>query len=40
MGKTLFEQRGGTYTRIGNYYLPALALPVEKENNPIGIWVQ
>jgi len=29
---------GGTYTEVGNYYLPALVLPAEKENNLIGIW--
>ena len=40
MEKTLFEQMGGTYTRAGNYYLPALALPTEKENKPIGVWGQ
>ena len=32
MEKPLFEQMGGTYTKIGDYYLPALALPTEKEN--------
>lgn len=40
MEKTLFEQTGGTYTRAGDYYLPALTLPAEKENRPIGIWGQ
>lgn len=40
MGKTVFEQMGGTYTEVGNYYLPALVLPAEKENNPIGMWEQ
>ena len=39
MEKTLFEQMGGPYTRIGDYYLPALALPPEEEK-PIGIWGQ
>jgi hypothetical protein len=32
MEKPLFEQMGGTYTRVGDYYLPALTLPTEKEN--------
>ncbi len=32
MEKPLFEQMGGTYTKIGDYYLPALTLPTEKEN--------
>lgn len=40
MEKTVFEQMGGTYTRVSNYYLPVLALPVKKENKPIGIWEQ
>ena len=30
MKKTIFEQMGGTYTRVGNYYLPNF-LPAEKE---------
>lgn len=37
--KSLFEQMGGTYTRIGDYFLPDLKLP-EKENKPIGVWGQ
>lgn len=35
--KSLFEQIGGTYTQVGNYFLPDLKLP-EEENKPIGIW--
>ncbi len=38
MKKTIFEQMGGTYTRVGNYYLPNL-LPAEKETE-IGLWGQ
>ena len=30
---------GGTYTRVGDYYLPTLALPAEKEKH-IGVWGQ
>ena len=30
---------GGTYTRVSDYYLPALALPAEKEKH-IGVWGQ
>ena len=30
---------GGTYTRVGDYYLPALALPAKKEKH-IGVWGQ
>ena len=37
--KSLFEQMGGTYTRVGDYFLPDLKLP-EKENKPIGLWGQ
>lgn len=37
--KSLFEQMGGTYTRVGDYFLPDLNLP-EKENKPIGVWGQ
>ena len=36
MEKTLFEQMGEAYTRVGAYYLSALALPAEKEKH-IGI---
>ena len=36
--KSLFEQMGGTYTKVGDYYLPNL-IPVEKEIK-IGIWGQ
>ena len=39
MKKTIFEQMGGTYTRVGNYYLPDLKLP-DEENKPIGLWGQ
>lgn len=31
MTDTLFEQLGGTYTHIGDYALPDLSLPAEKE---------
>ena len=37
---TLFEQLGGTYTQTGDYLLPDLSLPAEKDNRPIGIWGQ
>lgn len=39
MRKTIFEQMGGTYTMVGDYYLPNL-LPAEQEEHPIGIWEQ
>ena len=39
MTETLFEQFGGTYTKQGDYLLPNLALPAEKETTGnIGIW--
>lgn len=37
--KSLFEEMGGTYTQVGDYFLPNLKLP-EEENKPIGIWGQ
>ena len=39
MKKTIFEQMGGTYTKVGDYYLPNL-LSAEQEKQPIGIWGQ
>lgn len=39
MKKTIFEEMGGTYTQVGDYFLPDLMLPEEK-TNPIGIWGQ
>ena len=40
MKKTIFEEMGGTYVRQGDYFIPCLTLPAEKENKPIGIWGQ
>ena len=40
MTDTLFEQFGGTYTKQGDYLLPDLSLPAEKDDRPIGIWGQ
>ena len=40
MAKTIFEKMGGTYVRQGDYLLPCLFLPAEKENKPIGVWGQ
>lgn len=37
--KSIFEQVGGTYTMQGDYRLPDLELPPEKEQS-IGIWGQ
>ncbi len=38
MKKTIFEQMGGTYTKVGDYYLPNL-IPAE-EKAEIGVWGQ
>ena len=38
MEKTIFEQIGGTHTLQGDYYLPNLFPPAEKEKRPIGVW--
>lgn len=40
MSKTIFEEMGGAYVRQGDYLLPCLSLPAEKENKPIGVWGQ
>lgn len=37
MAKTIFEEMGGTYAQAGDYLLPDLKLPEEK-NKPIGVW--
>lgn len=38
MTDTLFEQLGGTYTQTGDYLLPDLSLPAEKEPRNVGVW--
>lgn len=38
MANTIFEQIGGTYTRVGDYYLPDLKLPEEEKQANIGVW--
>lgn len=40
MAKTIFGEMGGAYVRQGDYDLPCLSLPAEKENKPIGVWGQ
>ena len=37
MAKTIFEEMGGTYVRQGDYLLPCLTVPDEKEQS-IGVW--
>lgn len=39
MEKTIFEEMGGTYIWVGDYFLPDLELP-ETETQSIGIWGQ
>ncbi len=39
MAKSIFEEMGGQYERQGNYILPCLTLPTEKET-VIGVWGQ
>ena len=39
MAKTIFEEMGGTYTQIGDYFIPNLKLS-EEETQPVGIWGQ
>ncbi len=39
MTKTIFEEMGDTYIRVGDYFLPDLKLP-ETETQSIGIWGQ
>lgn len=38
MTKTIFEERGGTYTQVGDYLLPDLKLPEEEKQANIGVW--
>ena len=37
MAKSLFEELGGKYERQGDYLIPCIVLPAEKEQ-PIGTW--
>lgn len=39
MAKTIFEEIGDTYTRVGDYLLPDLKLP-EEEQQSIVVWGQ
>ena len=39
MAKSLFEELGGKYERQGDYLIPCLNVPAEKEQ-PIGTWGQ
>ena len=37
MAKTIFEELGGRYERQGDYLIPCITLPAEKEQ-PIGLF--
>ena len=37
MAKTIFEEMGGTYTRVGDYLIPNLKLPAEETQANIGV---
>ncbi len=39
MAKSLFKELGGKYERQGDYLIPCLTIPAEKEQ-PIGTWGQ
>lgn len=39
MGKSIFEEMGGRYEQQGDYLIPCLTLPTEKET-VIGVWGQ
>lgn len=39
MAKTIFEEMGGTYEMQGDYLIPCIALPPEKEQT-IGLFGQ
>ena len=39
MAKSIFEQLGGAYEQQGDYLLPCLTVPAEKEQT-IGVWGQ
>lgn len=38
--KTIYERMGGTYIRHGDYLIPSLALPAEKETRQMEVWGQ
>ena len=40
MAKTIFEEMGGTYTQVGDYYLPDLKLSEKEKQANIGVWGQ
>ena len=39
MEKTIFEQMGGTYTQVGDYYLPNLQIPEQLKAENQMLWM-
>ncbi len=41
MDKYIYDKNNGLWYKLqGDYYIPCLTLPAEKENQPIGVWGQ
>ena len=41
MDKYIYDENNGLWYELqGDYYIPCLTLPAEKENKPIGLWGQ
>ncbi|MGN0426953.1 MAG: TnpV protein [Agathobacter sp.] len=41
MNKYIYDENNGLWYELqGDYYIPCLTLPAEKENKPIGVWGQ
>ena len=41
MEKYIYDENNGLWYELqGDYYIPCLTLPAEKENKPIGLWAQ
>lgn len=41
MDKYIYDESNGLWYKLqGDYYIPCLILPAEKENKPIGLWGQ
>ena len=39
MNKYIYDDKTGLWYELqGDYYIPCLTLPAEKENKPIGLW--
>lgn len=39
MNKYIYDKSNGLWYELqGDYYIPCLTLPAEKENKPVGLW--